>query len=332
MSLAFDISAWQGRPSLAWFQQMKAAGYEMCWIQLWGLTPNGNGPNPHAAYQLAQARAAGMTIGGYIVVYGDATDDTHILVQVALAAAGAEKENLKFVALDIETAPIRMTRVLNAYDQIGAQLPGVTRAMYTSAWKWSIAFGAAKWPYAATTPLLEARYVLNSGYAPATPPPLDWFWVPFGGWTQRAMLQYAGTVKTFDVGVDRCVFEYDRMRLQAAPTPPPAPEEYHMPSSEYSALLNLINKLGKRMDGLASAVAALQGKPAPKPPAPAAPVYVIVKSGDTASKWVATEAAFLKLNPNFPTIAYTATGGIMRRFSPARRWNDIYPPERLRIK
>ncbi len=32
--LAFDISAWQGRPPLLWFQNMKAAGYDLCWIQL----------------------------------------------------------------------------------------------------------------------------------------------------------------------------------------------------------------------------------------------------------------------------------------------------------
>ncbi|KKL28641.1 hypothetical protein LCGC14_2373130, partial [marine sediment metagenome] len=205
--LAFDISSWQGRPPLLWFQDMKEAGYGLCWIQLWGLTPDGNSPNPHAEYQLAMARKAGLEIGGYIVIYGDKTDDTSILVQVALAAAGAEKEHLTFVALDVETAPMRMERLLNAYDNIGSQLPGVVRAMYTSRWKWTVAFGTTEWPHAASTPLLEARYVYNSGSAPATPPDLEWFWLPFGGWAERAMLQYAGTVPTLGVGVDRCVYK-----------------------------------------------------------------------------------------------------------------------------
>ena len=272
VSLAFDISSWQRRPPLSWFQQMKAAGYDLCWIQLWGLTPDGNGPNPHAEYQLAQAHAAGLRIGGYIVIYGDTTDDTSILVQVALAAAGAEKEHLTFVALDVETAPIRIERLLNAYDNIGSQLPGVVRAMYTSRWKWTVAFGTAEWPHAASTPLLEARYVYNSGSAPATPPDLEWFWLPFGGWAERAMLQYAGTVPTFGVGVDRCVYKAERMKFGA-----PAPEEEgELTMGQYEELKGLIAGITGAVSSLGQKIATLEAAthkhsspaPAPTPPAP----------------------------------------------------------------
>lgn len=81
----------------------------------------------------------------------------------------------------------------------------------------------------------------------------------------------------------------------------------------------------------------IRGTPAPAPapaptPAPTpAKEYVIVKRGDMAGNWFATERALLALNPNFPTLAYRSDGSIMRRFS-GRRWGDIYPPERLRIK
>lgn len=341
--LAFDISDWQGRPTLEWFRQMKAAGYTICWVQLWGMTRNGNGPSPNAEHQLAQARAAGLETGGYIVIYGDTTDATHILVEVALGAAGAEKKYLKFVALDVETAPIRMERLLNAYDNIGKQLPGVRRAMYTSRWKWTIAFGKVAWPHAAETPLLEARYVYNSGSAPSTPPSLEWFWLPFGGWTERAMLQYAGTVGTFGVGVDRCVYNRERMQLEEAPTPPPPPppppppEEDDLSAKQYDELKKLISGLTAAVSGLGRKIATLEGKahkhsaPAPAPAPVPAKQYVIVKRGDVAGKWFSSEAALLRLNPNFKTLAYNSAGGIMRRFT-TRSWNDIYPPERLRTK
>ncbi len=333
--LAFDISSWQRRPSLLWFQNMKAAGYDLCWIQLWGLTPDGNGPNPHAEYQLQMARQAGLDVGGYIVIYGDSTDATNMLVYSALRAAGSEKENLKFVALDVETAPIRMERLLNAYDNIGLQLPGVVRPVYTSRWKWSIAFGTRKWPHAAESPLLEARYWFNSGYAPNTPPSLGWMWIPFGGWTERAMIQYAGTVPTIGVGVDRCVYDEERMKF-AGGTPPAPQGELTM--SEYTELKNLITGLAGIVSSLGRKIAALEAKshaphgaPAPAPAPGPREEYVFVKHGEYASKWFKTEADLLRLNPNFRTLAYRADGSIMRRFT-RRSWGDIYPPERLRVK
>ena len=446
-SLAFDISAWQRRPSLKWFKDMKAAGYGLCWVQLWGLTPNGNGPNPDAEYQLMTARAAGLATAGYIVIYGDDTDGTSVLIRTALTAAGAAKKHLTFVALDVETAPIRMSRLVNAYTNLGKQLPGVRRAMYTSRWKWSIAFGDQPWPFAADTPLLEARYWFNSGFAPTTPPDLDWMWIPFGGWIERAMLQFAGTVDTLGVGVDRCVYDPERMDGQGEaiepppeheirppkpppPPPPPAPkppagtEFYTVKASDSDGLSGIamrkladanrwreIAKLnpsikppryiiqkgnviliptrrkappapapapapkprpGTRpytvrasdgaqgISGIAlrelgdanrwREIAALNnlkspytihkdqvlllptsGTPAPRPkPSPLKAQYVVVRSGNRASSWFVSEAALLRLNPNFRTIAYTEGGRVMRRFS-ARTWHDIYPPERLRI-
>lgn len=332
---AFDISSWQGRPDPLWFRNMKAAGYDLCWIQLWGLTPNGNASNPHAEYQLTQARAAGMDIGGYIVVYGDVTDDTRILVQVALAAAGDQKKHLKFVALDVETAPIRMERLMNAYNNIGLQLPGVVRPMYTSRWKWSIAFGTRPWPPAAESPLLEARYWFDSGFAPVVPPDLEWMWVPFGGWTERAMLQYAGTVPTIGVGVDRCVYNQKRMKFG---TETPTPQQGELTMTQYTELKDLIVGLSGTLSALGRKLASLEAKahkhgataPAPRP-APSPNQYVIVQRGDYASKWFATESALMKLNPNFKTLAYRSDGSIMRRFN-SRGWGDIYPPERLRVK
>ncbi|KKK82783.1 hypothetical protein LCGC14_2799960, partial [marine sediment metagenome] len=241
--------------------------------------------------------------------------------------------------LDVETAPIRMERLLNAYDNIGLQLPGVVRPIYTSRWKWSIAFGARKWPHATESPLLEARYWFNSGFAPVVPPSLEWMWLPFGGWTERAMLQYAGTVPTINVGVDRCVYNQERMRFSGGTPPAPQGELTMSEYTELKALINEANAYTRRVhDAIVSRLAALERRvdgtpsPAPQPPAPGPRLeYVIVKRGDLAGNWFSSFTALLQLNPDFKTLAYRSDGSIMRRFS-SRDWGDIYPPERLRVK
>ncbi|KKK92893.1 hypothetical protein LCGC14_2698350, partial [marine sediment metagenome] len=232
-----------------------------------------------------------------------------------------------------------------AYDNIGLQLPGVVRPVYTSRWKWSIAFGTQEWPHAAESPLLEARYWFNSGFAPNEPPSLEWMWLPFGGWTERAMLQYAGTVDTLGVGVDRCV--YDQARMFAVEEETEEETEEELTVSQYEELRKLIiakanearaftqkvhDAVVARLGAAENKIAALEARrPAPKPAPKPRVQYVIVKSGDTADKWFNSEDALIRFNPNFRTLAYRADGSIMRRFT-NRRWNDIYPPEQLRIK
>lgn len=316
MSLAFDISGWQGRPNPAWFQQMKAAGYELGYIQLWGSTPNGSRtPNPHAAYQLEQTRLAGMLTGGYIVIYPDVTDDTSVLIQVALQAAGPEVSAMSFIAPDIEpSSPLRMSRLLNARTNIKSQTQGKLIAVYTSREYWRKAFGSfdAPYPYAAEDPLLEARYYLPSGQAPDVPPDLDWKWTAFGGWTQRAMLQYAGTTPTFGVGTDRNTFDHGRMRL--IPHAPPVEGE-HMPTPEYNEIQQQIASLDQRINGHA---ATPHGAAVPAP-APTVKNYTVV-GGDTASGIAQKNGISLStltaLNPGKPR---------------SGNWNVIYPGEVFRV-
>lgn len=108
--------------------------------------------------------------------------------------------------------------------------------------------------------------------------------------------------------------------------------------TQYTELRDLIVGLTGSVSSLGQKIAALESKAhnhnAPPTPAPAPgprPEYVIVARGDYASKWFATEAALLALNPNFATLAYRSDGSIMRRFN-RRAWGDVYPPERLRVK
>jgi hypothetical protein len=262
---------------------MAAAGYKLGWVQLWGSTPQGNGPNHDAAYQLEQIRLAGMLTGGYIVLYPDTTDETAILCQVALDAAGPERGVLSFVAPDIEpSSPLRMERLVNLRMNIKNQTGGILTPIYTSREYYRRAFGSADvvYPFAGEDPLLEARYVLNSGSAPDAPPDLDWKWMAFGGWSSRAMLQYAGTTPTCGVGTDRNVFDYGRMHL--APVTPPTPEGGHdLVTAEYDDLLNRINGLAGTVNAHIASPHNVATPPAPAP-APATRTYTVV-SGDSLS-------------------------------------------------
>ena len=57
--------------------------------------------------------------------------------------------------------------------------------------------------------------------------------------------------------------------------------------------------------------------------------YVIVTSGDKASKWFESQGDLLRLNPNFPRVAYGNDGHVMQRFDPPRDWNGVALDERL---
>ena len=92
-------------------------------------------------------------------------------------------------------------------------------------------------------------------------------------------------------------------------------------------LKDLIAAQGKRITTLSRRVTRLEKAPALRPSGK----FVIMKDGDAADKWFATEEALLQMNSTFHTVAYDEDGRVMRRFSPARDWASICPSERLRI-
>lgn len=225
--LATDISGWQERPPRIWFEQMYDAGYRMLIAQLVGGTPQGFGANRDAPYQLAMARLVGMDTGGYGVIPEDNEIETGALVQLILDAAGDELQHLRTIALDIEPNSSRlhpadpMGRLVNAYLNLTAQVPQrlgrhlEAYGIYSNPHYWGIAFGSrdVAFPYAHEAYCWEARYVFPSGQGPSQAPNIDWNWQPWGGWQQRAALQYAGTVPTFGVGADWNTVDLDRMGL-----------------------------------------------------------------------------------------------------------------------
>lgn len=210
---AADISSYQGRPGADYYIRMvQEWGCRLAYIQGWGGTPAGTGFNTNAANQLKGFRTAGAMTGLYFWLSGNA--DPNRVAFEGLNAAGDEARFLKLLVIDIEGSnKPSIENVIKLYDYLKSWSGGHhSIAMYCR---------ANDWPYGdsgfRSLPLIEARYVLPSGQAPAEPPSLDWHWSPFGGWTKRAGLQYAGTTPMFGVGTDLNVVSLDRLGI-AIPT------------------------------------------------------------------------------------------------------------------
>jgi LysM repeat protein len=140
-------------------------------------------------------------------------------------------------------------------------------------------------------PLWEARYYFKSGHRPDEAPDIDWKWAAFGGWKQRAILQYAGTAPVKNWSADWNVVDLDRLGLDApVPKPEPEqPEEDTMSSAEFEEVKGLIETerqarieedkdLAARCKRLETATST-----APKAPKRGESKYT-VKAGDTLSK------------------------------------------------
>lgn len=213
--LAYDISSYQGMPPASWFRTMRLeGGFNMGIAQAWGGKPGAwgfnVGPNPYAEYQLASMRVSGCVTGAYVWVPSDeGTPETESIIRSAVNAIGAEKHTISHFWIDIEGSSrlyqSPYSRLLNAYNWLRNLLPSTVKiGVYTSAYQWSrvmqgINLMGTVFP---TLPLWDAHYTAPSGQDGGKPSSLDWNWLPYGGWSQRAMIQYAGTVPQFGVGAD----------------------------------------------------------------------------------------------------------------------------------
>jgi hypothetical protein len=170
------------------------------------------GPNPHASQQLAGARAAGLLTAGYIWIPPDTTTDTSQLIRVARAAAGAEELHLSFIAPDIEDPQRRRLHPTDPQGRLRnaiAQLGSAKVVIYTSRSMWPpIMADSHKF---AQYPLWDADYDRGED--------LDATFVPYGGWTQRAMLQYQGTTTVTDISADLNVADLERLDISTVPQP-----------------------------------------------------------------------------------------------------------------
>ena len=246
--LALDASEWQGKLDRQKFQYAYGMGVRLYIAQLWGSGPTGNGPNDFADEQLGFAKDVGMALAGYIWVPPDDTTETKELVEVSLEAAGDYNKDLAFVAPDLEGSRLHPTNPVGRLMDVCSHLTLANKniIIYNRKGGWPIVMGAGvsdfkQWP------LWEARYYHNSGFRPETPPDIDWKWVKYGGWKERAILQYAGTAPVNGwsadwnvVAVDRLGFELfldtEELPKPPKPTPAPKPKEEGMSSKEFQQL------------------------------------------------------------------------------------------------
>ena len=305
--LALDASEWQGRLGQAQFDYAYAVGVRLYIAQLWGSGPTGTGMNDYAEAQLGFAKAAGMRLAGYIWVPPDNTTYTKSLVQAGFDAAGKYADELAFVAPDLEGAKLHPTnpsaRLRDVCKHITAH--GKKIIIYCRKGGWPTVMGTGITEFS-KYPLWEARYYFSSGFKPATAPSLDWKWAPFGGWKQRAILQYAGTAPVNGWSADWNVLDESRLGFSLAVTPPaptPAPkptpkEEEELTMTQFSDLKKLIAdsreytkqvhdaivaRLKKAEDAIASLASKVAGIAPTSRKFPRTREY-IVRSGDSLSK------------------------------------------------
>ncbi len=263
--LALDASEWQGKLDRQRFQFAYDMGVRLYIAQLWGSGPTGLGPNDHADEQLGFAKDVGMALAGYAWIPPDDTIQTESLVEASLAAAGPYRDELRFVAPDLEGGRLHPTnpvgRLMNFCEVLVKQNRNII--IYNRKNNWPIVMGTGVTEFS-QWPLWEARYYLKSGFRPDTAPGIDWGWAPFGGWKQRAMLQYAGTAPVNGWSADWNVVDESRLGFDLAPAavpipipPTPEPKEEGLTMEQYEELKRLVAQA--RADALADSKA-LAGK------------------------------------------------------------------------
>ncbi|KKL67018.1 hypothetical protein LCGC14_2139170, partial [marine sediment metagenome] len=236
---------------------------------------------------------------------------------------------LRGIWLDVEaTAGVHPDQI---EDLRGA---GIVPGIYASRNSWSNIMGADT--RFTDVPLWVAHYrqgpwptALREGDLPYVPN--SWHPDLVVGW------QWMGTTTLLDEQFDLNVFS-EAFIQGLYKDAPPVEEGAAMSSKEAEALRAWVQQsvhdpIVARVAALEQQVEALHsGAPAPPKPSPPAPPsrkFVIVSPDDTAGKWFPTEGALLRLNPNFPRVAYGKDGHILRRFAPDRDWHFIIPDERL---
>lgn len=184
---ALDVSEYGGPIKDSQWKAAYEADFRLAIVQAWGGGPIPGGKNARCAQQLEGARKAGMMTAIYIWLPPDTTTKTELLIQAAKDAAGSEYQHVKFVAMDIEDAQLRLLHPLDPkarlFDAI-SHIKDKPVIIYTSRYMWSKVIGDVT-GFEQYCALWDARYDKLAD--------LDANWEPYGGWKERAIKQYQGT-------------------------------------------------------------------------------------------------------------------------------------------
>lgn len=237
MTLAVDVSNWT-RPELtadhvrAW----RAAGVGLVVVQ--AVDPPPGYPRGVTREQLDAARNGGVVVDAYVYLwFGNPSVSLRNLLLL-------DGERVRRVWLDIEDAEgaARLTQgqreaivdeLLDACDRYGILPAGI----YTGRWFWR--------PYMADTPRYASRPLWDSRFDGI--PDVSANWVPYGGWTERAIKQYAGDASLGGVsGIDlNVVSEGEVVRFERE-----TPESWPWPTWFESAVnyKGIADALGQQLE------------------------------------------------------------------------------------
>ena len=313
-----DGSAWTKEIAPSVWPALRSAGIRMYIPQIHGSGPDGGGLNPYLRQHVAGALAADIIVPtGYTWPSWKWPESVAYWKQeLAMPLRG--------IWLDVEAgAGVHPDQI----DDIRAR--GIVPGIYASRHSWSSIMGADT--QFADVPLWAAHY--RAGPWPEAMQEGDKPYVP-NSWPRELVVgwQWMGTTTLQDEQFDLNVFSEEFVQGLYKDAPP---VEEDLTVEQYEELSGRIKSLNERVAANARDIATLQKAPtpapAPPPPAPTPPSrqYVMVASGDRAGNWFTSEGNLLALNPNFPRVAYTREGHVLRRFAPDRDWNFIVPDERL---
>ena len=183
-----DISKYQGSVDQATWRALKKSGQEVAVVGSW----HGRDGNPHCEENLLRAAAQGMKIATYTVLNG--SQPGNAAVSQGKSFCGNVWSDLRFVAIDCELDGITETHIRQAEAAIIAE--GQTPIIYTAYWWWHDHFGNPN--SFSHLPLWNAYYDQQ--------PDIDFQKLPYGGWQDVVIEQYAGSVQLEGVTVDRNSF------------------------------------------------------------------------------------------------------------------------------
>lgn len=199
-----DWSKYQGRVGRERIQRMKDDGVRGVVVGSW----HGLDANPHAAGDLADARALGLKTGTYIVVNNRPGTWT---VQQGKAACGAEWEHLSSVWIDVEVAGVTEAILQDAFDEAARLRPDLAASghigIYTGRWFWNwwaLALGHLPGLTAPGSVPSFSRYPLWTALYNGR---FDLVFTPYGGWITCVGHQFAGSTAAYGTTVDFSAFD-----------------------------------------------------------------------------------------------------------------------------
>lgn len=231
-------------PSQQWWEDRRAEGFEAMVQNLWtGGFASNDGIKAVAATNLRRARLADYKVAAYVNASPPDWWSIQIQMDNIRTNAGAEWNNLKEMAVDMEIPRTTKARVFELADALRIEGKNVD-VLYTAHWFWTGHMGNSK-------DIAWRRFKLwNADYD--GDPTID-FPRPYGPWTKAEHKQYAGTTYINErdgrrQAIDLNTFNDSWLVEAAPPLKPPVEEDDMLSDTEKKLLFDTLADLKKRAE------------------------------------------------------------------------------------